>query len=58
MSGQTDEGEMGITYRDLENYFKGESVSPSVLEKIEKMKKVNEHKRAMPPIFELKQDIG
>ena len=56
ISGQTDEDEMGFTYQELEQYFKGKSISSEVREKIEKLEKINEHKRAMPPIFDLEQE--
>ncbi len=56
--GQTDEGEMGITYPELDAILqaleKGEadSSSPKVL-KVMKMVKASAHKRAMPPICPL-----
>lgn len=48
--GQTDEEEMGITYRDLDHYLMTGQGEPSVVERIEKMRKASEHKRQMPPI--------
>lgn len=48
--GQTDEEEMGITYRDLDLYLSTGQGEPHVVEKIEQMKKASEHKRQMPPI--------
>jgi len=48
--GQTDEGEMGLTYEELDRYIlKGEATS-SVRERIEVMKASSEHKRMPPPI--------
>ncbi len=48
--GQTDEGEMGITYEQLDNYIAlGEGDSETTA-KIEKMIKVSEHKRKLPPV--------
>jgi len=56
--GQTDEGEMGITYRELDRVLtaieKGDlsGIDPAVLEKVRRMIATSEHKRRMPPIFE------
>ncbi|HSL22844.1 MAG TPA: NAD(+) synthase [Vicinamibacterales bacterium] len=50
--GQTDEGEMGFTYEDLERYLESgpEAVSPAVAMKIERLARASEHKRAPAPI--------
>ncbi|HHY75237.1 MAG TPA: NAD(+) synthase [Firmicutes bacterium] len=48
--GQTDEGEMGITYRDLDRYLLGLPVPDDVREKIERRHRNSEHKRRMPPV--------
>ena len=50
--GQTDEAEMGFTYDALEKYMTGGrgTVAPDVAERIEKLRAVSEHKRALPPI--------
>jgi NAD+ synthase len=52
--GQTDEGEMGFTYAELEEYVrKGPaSVAPAVAMKIERLARASEHKRHLPPIFQ------
>lgn len=52
--GQTDEGEMGFTYAELEDYLrKGPaSVTPAVAMKIERLMRASDHKRALPPVFE------
>ncbi len=50
--GQTDEGELGITYELLDAYLLSGGVPPEVKEKIEAMKKRSEHKRRMPLIPE------
>ncbi|NHJ38599.1 MAG: NAD+ synthase [Asgard group archaeon] len=65
--GQTDEGELGISYANLDlillalekGYKKEQIVNElkldiSLIEKVEKMIKSSEHKRNMPPILELK----
>ncbi|NPV50437.1 MAG: NAD(+) synthase [Candidatus Methanofastidiosum sp.] len=48
--GQTDEGELGITYQEIDNYIEGKTVSESVKVKIEEMILKSEHKRNMPKI--------
>ncbi len=50
--GQTDEGEMGFSYADLEAYLqKGpEAVAPAVAMRIERLARASEHKRQMPPM--------
>jgi NAD+ synthase len=48
--GQTDEAEMGFTYEMLEDYLKGKDVPADVAKRIELLKTVSDHKRALPPI--------
>lgn len=48
--GQTDEAEMGFTYDTLEDYLNGKDVPANVAERIEQLRKVSDHKRALPPI--------
>jgi NH(3)-dependent NAD(+) synthetase (EC 6.3.1.5) len=56
--GQTDEGEMGITYRELDRIPAAMEVGdlsgmdPAAVEKVRGMMARSEHKRRMPPIFE------
>jgi NAD+ synthase len=55
-AGQTDEGEMGGTYGDLDRFLaaagQGEAqVSPPVRERILEMQRLSEHKRCPIPIF-------
>jgi len=52
--GQTDENEMGFSYKELDTYLKGGEVDRGLQEKIEKMISVSEHKRKMPPLYEKK----
>ena len=47
--GQTDEGEMGVTYKDLDNYLLGGKVEKSVEDRIEYLHKISEHKRIPIP---------
>jgi len=48
--GQTDEGEMGFTYADLDNYLATGQGSEDVIQRIQKMMHISQHKREMPPI--------
>nr|MCU0256832.1 NAD(+) synthase [Vicinamibacterales bacterium] len=52
--GQTDEGEMGFTYAELEDYLlRGpDAVAPATVMKIERLVRASEHKRHLPPVFE------
>ena len=43
--GQTDEGEMGFTYKELDTYLGGGKINDAVLEKIQRMHAKSEHKR-------------
>ena len=43
--GQTDELEMGISYRDLDAFVLGKSVAPEVEKRIQHLHKISEHKR-------------
>ena len=47
--GQTDELEMGVTYRDLDRYLLGEKVAPEVEKRIEYLHTISEHKRQNTP---------
>jgi len=53
-AGQTDEGEMGFTYADLEDYLlRGpDAVAPATAMKIERLARASEHKRHLPPVFQ------
>jgi NAD+ synthase len=48
--GQTDEAEMGFTYETLEDYLNGKDVPADVAKRIERLRGVSDHKRALPPI--------
>jgi NAD+ synthase len=50
--GQTDEGEMGFTYAELERYLEEgpQSVSPAVALKIERLARASEHKKRPLPM--------
>lgn len=47
--GQTDEGEMGIKYAELDAYLLGKEVSPEAKAKIERLHRISEHKRVAIP---------
>ena len=53
--GQTDEEEMGFSYAELERYLKEgpQDVSPALAMRIERLIRLSDHKRALPPIPEL-----
>lgn len=48
--GQTDESEMGVTYDAIDAYIEGNPVSDEDKKIIERMQRVTEHKRVMPPM--------
>jgi NAD+ synthase len=50
-AGQTDEGEMGFTYADLERYLTAgpDGVPPALAMRLERMIRATEHKKATPP---------
>lgn len=52
--GQTDEGEMGFSYDELDRYITEgpESVAPAVAMKIERLARASEHKKAPTPVPE------
>ncbi len=43
--GQTDESEMGFTYKELDTYLEGGKIDDAALEKIKRMHAKSEHKR-------------
>ncbi len=57
--GQTDEGEMGITYRELDRVLAAiedgntAAIDPSALQKVRGMVARSGHKRARPPVFRI-----
>ena len=48
--GQTDEGEMGLTYQDLDSYLTTGRADAKVKSKIEAIIAINRHKRTLPPV--------
>jgi len=53
--GQTDEGEMGFTYDDLERYLTAGpgAIAPAVATRIDRLIRASAHKRALPPTPDL-----
>jgi NAD+ synthase len=51
-AGQTDEGEMGFTYADLERYLTAgrQAVAADVAARIDRLIRASGHKRALPPM--------
>ncbi|NLY20953.1 MAG: NAD(+) synthase [Tissierellia bacterium] len=49
--GQTDEDEMGFSYKVLEDYFDGREVPEKIRNKIENMHRISEHKRNYPNAY-------
>jgi len=54
--GQTDEDEIGATYREMDAALKGEITSGEVFEKIQKLKSNSQHKKNMPPTFQVGEE--
>ncbi len=52
--GQTDEGEMGVSYAAIDAYLRGGKVSPEERDRIENMRRLNYHKLKPPPVCHLK----
>jgi len=48
--GQTDEGEMGLSYEELDRYLASGEATEEVRRKIEALARATAHKRATPPI--------
>ena len=54
--GQTDEGEMGVSYEDLDNFLLGKEINQKARERIEYLHKISEHKRKdIPTPIEFKR---
>ncbi|AWB43338.1 ammonia-dependent NAD(+) synthetase [Paenibacillus sp. CAA11] len=47
--GQTDEGELGVTYEDNSDYLEGKDINPKAKEVLEALYKKTEHKRSPIP---------
>lgn len=49
--GQSDEKEMGILYKDIDDYLDGKLEDKTINSKIEKMYNITNHKRQLPIIY-------
>jgi len=50
--GQTDEGEMGITYKAIDEYLQSGKCAPEDMEKIANFHRISAHKRNPPKVYE------
>lgn len=57
-TGQTDEGEMGFTYRELDDYIRTGEGEPHLVARIQSMFKKSEHKRTVPSVAVLPKGLG
>lgn len=48
--GQTDEGELGLTYDELDRYLTAGKAEPKIKEKIDYKMRQSTHKRCLPPV--------
>ncbi|HWP95823.1 MAG TPA: NAD(+) synthase [Syntrophomonadaceae bacterium] len=55
--GQTDEDEMGFTYAHLDRYLTSGEGEPEVLDRIEQLVCKSEHKRSLPPIAFIPEEL-
>lgn len=49
-AGQTDEAEMGFSYKELDAYLRGRPVDPAIARRIETLHAASGHKRERPPL--------
>lgn len=49
-AGQTDEGEMGMSYQELDAVLRGESVGEEVARRVRELQQRSAHKRSLPPM--------
>ncbi len=55
--GQTDEQEMGLKYAEIESFFRNQKVSQEVMNKINSMISMSEHKRGFPEIAAIPKEL-
>jgi NAD+ synthase len=55
--GQTDEEEMGVTYRELDDYIQYQKGEPQIIARIEELIKNSGHKRQMPPVALIPREL-
>lgn len=56
-AGQTDEEEMGISYQQLDDYIQYNQGETDVTERIQKLNQISQHKRQMPPIAKIPEEL-
>ncbi len=56
--GQSDEGEMGVSYADIRHYYEGDLSPGDAFDRIEEMKSITEHKRNPISFFDARKWIG
>ncbi len=56
-AGQTDEEEMGIGYEQLDDYIEYNRGEPGVINHIERLNQISQHKREMPPIATIPEEL-
>ena len=57
VGNQTDEDEFGFTYEALDTYIETGKGHPDIIEKINRLYKINEHKREMPSMLKLNRSL-
>lgn len=57
-SGQTDEDEMGFSYKELDEYIRSGQGDAQIIARIQSLHEKSAHKRQMPPIAILPADLG
>ncbi len=55
-ANQTDEGEMGLTYQQLDAYLRGEEVPEDVRQRIQDLNAASLHKRTLPKVAPLPKE--
>jgi len=53
LSGMTDEEKMGVKYSQISEYINTEETDHDAMKIIEKMHKMSEHKRCIPPVYKV-----
>ncbi len=48
--GQVSEGELGISYKEIDRYIKTGEAAPEVRDRIERLTRASAHKRQLPPV--------
>lgn len=56
--GQTDEAEMGFSYKELDEYIRTGQGNPPVIKQIQSMNRKSAHKRTTPPIAKIPSKLG